>query len=91
MSDPDAARWRNTTATTTRRAGPTFAPPEPPNGPPSSHAFGWHLWTLQNAAILVFMALALAAIVIALFVVATPTDDLPAIIHCWPCTSSTRC
>lgn len=81
MSDPDAAKTAGGDGGTPPPPQPDAPPPpppppEPPNGPPSNHAFGWHLWTLQNAAILVFMALALAAIVIALFVVATPTNGL---------------
>ncbi|MFP9138032.1 hypothetical protein ACLI1C_12710 [Devosia sp. XGJD_8] len=81
MSDPEAAKTAGGDGGTPPPPQPDTPPPpppppEPPNGPPSGHAFGWHLWTLQNAAILVFMALALAAIIIALFVVATPTDGL---------------
>lgn len=76
MSDPDGMK-----AGGDGEGPPPVAPPGPPAPPPplgagnrsdSAGTLGWHLWTLQNAAILVFMALALAAILIAFYAVGTP-------------------
>ncbi|WP_332687882.1 hypothetical protein [Devosia sp.] len=82
MSDPDAVKAEGDgggTPPPTPPDPPTPPPPpEPPargDEPPPAGTMGWHLWTLQNAAILVFMALALAAIVIALYVVTTPPSQ----------------
>ncbi len=81
MSDADTVKTeggRGRTPPPKQPERPTPPPPEPPRGDEefrSPGSFGWHLWTLQNAAILVFMALALAAIIIALYVVATPPSQ----------------
>lgn len=52
------------------------APPTPPDQPASSPPAGWQvLWTLQNAALVVFMGLALAVTIVGIYTVIFPPQE----------------